>query len=82
MSKRTSAPACFPRSRKPRSIRFSRGILLAGLLLLPASASAFTLSPEGTALERRLSRVGESRLQRILESWALRGIHHFTSRKA
>ncbi len=48
-------------------------------LMFPVpSGFAFKLSPEGTALERRLSRVGESWLQRVIESWALRGVHHFT----
>lgn len=58
--------------------RASACIVLAWLLFFPSSISAYSLSPEGTALERRLSRVGESWLQRVLESWALRGIHHFT----
>ncbi len=78
MTKGNSTPEYFPNPCRISHEWFAWGIVLVWLLFLPKSVTAFNLSPEGTALERRLSQVGESWLKRIIESWALRGIHHFT----
>ncbi|MGH8103640.1 MAG: hypothetical protein ACREJQ_03865 [bacterium] len=54
------------------------GGVMACLLISASPALAFKLSPQGTVLERKLSRVGVGLVDKITQSLALRGIEHFT----
>jgi hypothetical protein len=51
---------------------------LACFLLSDPLALAFKLSPQGTVLERKLSRLGSGVFDRLTQSFALRGVKHFT----
>lgn len=77
MSNSRTSLTCLSRSKGNALKRVIWGGVLACLLFSTSVALAFMLSPQGTVLERRLSRVGASYFDKVKQSWALWGIRHF-----